>query len=119
MTDHPSVHEAIAAVIRDLPAVGKDSEVTQGARYKYRGIEAIKAALKPLLAQHGVHSAPTTITEIADSTYPTKQGDTWQRIRMIVAGAAAQFAGAGAGRGQPDHRDQFAGGRDGDGPREL
>ena len=109
MTDHPSVHEAIAGVIRDLPAVGKDSEVTQGARYKYRGIEAIKAALKPLLAQHGVHYAPTTITEIADSTYQTKQGDTWQRIRMIVgytvygpAGDSIPAVGRGEGADNSD-----------------
>lgn len=109
MTDHPSVHEAIAGVIRDLPAVGKDSEVTQGARYKYRGIEAIKAALKPLLAQHGVHYAPTTITEIVDSTYQTKQGDTWQRIRMIVgytvygpAGDSIPAVGRGEGADNSD-----------------
>lgn len=80
-----SVHEAIAAVIRDLPAIGKDQRVTDGAKYMYRGIEQIKAALKPLLAQHGVHYAPTSIVTVDDTTYQSGSGATWQRVRLIVA----------------------------------
>lgn len=85
MTEKLTVHEAITAVILELPAVGKDNQVDgKSGGYKYRGIEAIKAALKPLLAKHGVHYAPTAITQVDDSTYQVGSGSTWQRVRLLV-----------------------------------
>lgn len=85
MTEALTVHQAIAAVIADLPAIGKDSKITEGPqKYSYRGIEAIKAELKPLLGKHGVHYAPVDIGPIDDSTYNTRNGAEWQRVRMVV-----------------------------------
>lgn len=85
MTDSLTVHQAIAAVIEDLPAVGKDQRIEEGPqKYQYRGIEQIKAALKPLLARHGVHYAPHDITTVDDSTYETRNGAVWQRVRLVV-----------------------------------
>lgn len=85
MGEPVGVHQAIAAVIHDLPAIGKDSKITEGPqKYSYRGIEQIKAELKPLLATHGVHYAPTAIVQVDDSTYQTRNGAEWQRVRLIV-----------------------------------
>lgn len=59
------VHTAITAVIRDLPGIGKDQQITDGPqRYAYRGIEQIKAELKPILAKHGVHYTPFSLTSV-------------------------------------------------------
>ena len=80
----PSVHWQIAAVIGSMPGIGKDSEIEQGPqRYKYRGIEAIKAELKPLLAAHRVHYVLHRIVEITDDTVPVgDKGKQWQRTRL-------------------------------------
>ena len=84
-----TVHGAIAAVIADLPAIGKDSRMTGGGpQYSYRGIEAIKAELKPLLGKHGVHYAPADFgpAEFGVETTTSRQGNTttWQRVRVSV-----------------------------------
>lgn len=50
-----NVIEAIAAVMRDLPGIGKDNQASekQGG-YSYRGIEAITAEIQRLLGKYGV-----------------------------------------------------------------
>jgi hypothetical protein len=81
----PQVHAAIAKVIGDMPAIGKNSRITEGPqKYAYRGIEGIKAELKPVLAKHGVHYAPHQIRDAQDAEYQAKSGATWQRCRLIV-----------------------------------
>lgn len=80
-----TVHQAIAAVIGALPGIGKDQEMREGPqRYTYRSIEQVKDALKPLLAAHGVHYAPHRLRAVEDSTYVTRSGATWQRVRLTV-----------------------------------
>lgn len=60
MTDGPTnVVQALALVIRDLPAIGKDLQASaQQGGYSYRGIEAVTREAAPLLAKHGVVFAP-------------------------------------------------------------
>lgn len=54
-----NVVEALSRVIRDLPAIGKDSTASaQQGGYSYRGIEAITRAASPLFAKHGIVFAP-------------------------------------------------------------
>ena len=83
-----AVHAAIASVVSELPAIGKDSQMKGGASYRYRGIEAIKAELKPLLGKHGVHYAPEVFGQADFGTETTtfKNGNTstWQRVRLNV-----------------------------------
>jgi len=57
-SDH-NVYQRVAWVISQLPGIPKDREgpANQGS-YKYRGIEAIKAAAQKLLAEAGVTYAP-------------------------------------------------------------
>lgn len=75
------VHEAIRRIIGDLPGIGKDSEGS-GVPYKFRGIEQIKTALKPLLAEHGVHYT-AAILDVEDDDV-TVSGKPWRRCRMRV-----------------------------------
>lgn len=66
-----TVFERVHAVLKELPAIGKDSKApdTMGG-YAFRGIEQITAALKPALAAQGVFMAPTVVQreEMARST---------------------------------------------------
>lgn len=52
-----AIHDAMAAILDEVPAVGKDSTNT-GLNFNFRGIEAILNALNPLLGKHGVVPRP-------------------------------------------------------------
>lgn len=57
MTDKPTVHEALAAVMGDVQAVRKgDRNSQQG--YVFRGIDAVVNAVGPALRKHGVIVTP-------------------------------------------------------------
>jgi hypothetical protein len=65
-----------------MPAIGKDS-TGDGIQYHYRGIEAIKAALKPLLGEHGLTYRLVGITDETYDTVPVgDRGKVWQRTRF-------------------------------------
>ena len=54
-----SVHEAIALVMRRMPAIGKDSTAPGNmGGYKFRGIEAITSTLQPILGSVGLVIVP-------------------------------------------------------------
>lgn len=75
----PMVHTALAAVIRDLPGIGKDS-TGKGLQYNYRGIEDIVPVVKRLFAQYGVHmTARHDIVTDAD-----KQGNSGKQRRVVL-----------------------------------
>jgi len=66
------VVEAVAAIMRDLPAIGKD-ETSPEIKYKFRGIETLIGHLNPLMAKHRLVIVPTsTITEINREVENTK-----------------------------------------------
>lgn len=74
MTDHDALPVLMASVLGELPAIGKDDKApSQMGGYAFRGIESITAALKPLLAKHGVFVVPTT-TERIESSRQLKSG---------------------------------------------
>ena len=58
MSDTENIHSKLAAIIGELPAIGKESKVTGNFGYNYRGIEDILPAVKGLFAKHSVHVAP-------------------------------------------------------------
>lgn len=78
----PSVFQRVAAVIEDLPAIGKDQRNTQQ-NFNFRGIEDIMRALKPLLAKHQVIVVPNVV-ERQDSERPTKSGGTLYTVLLHV-----------------------------------
>jgi hypothetical protein len=60
VTDKPTVHEALAAVMGDVQAVRKaDRNSQQG--YAFRGIDAVVNAVGPVLRKHGVIITPTNV----------------------------------------------------------
>ena len=52
--------EALLAIAAEVPAVGKDDKNEQQ-NYKFRSIDAVMAALKPLLVKHNVLVYPVSI----------------------------------------------------------
>lgn len=79
MTD-TNVITALAAVMKELPAIGKGDKSPEG--YAYRGIEAITKHLQPLLAKHCVIITPSsTIVDVRPSP-AMKEG--WQDVQITV-----------------------------------
>lgn len=81
-----TVHQALAAVMAELPAIGKTDQAPEG--YAYRGIEAITKQLQPLLAKHGVVIVPSgTIVEQRPSP-AMKDGwtDTLLAVDWLICG---------------------------------
>ena len=78
------IHQAICNVIADLPTIGKDAEMTQGARYNYRSIEAILTQIKPLFAVHGIHAVPSYRVIVDDVEYKTNKDV--RQARAVVEG---------------------------------
>lgn len=80
MPDLPTVHQALAKVMEELPAIAKGDKSPQG--YTYRGIEAITKQLAPILASNGVVIVPNaTITNVLASP---GMKESWQDIYMSV-----------------------------------
>lgn len=75
-----NVSQALAAVMAELPNIGKGDKSPEG--YAYRGIEAVTKHLQPLLAKHGVVIVPDA-NIIATVPSPAMK-DGWQDVIMHV-----------------------------------
>lgn len=64
MSEHPSVIQALAAVMAEVQAVGKDGH-NSSQNYAFRGIDGVMNAVGPALRKHGVVIVPTVL----DSNY--------------------------------------------------
>ena len=98
MSDHPNVQQAIAAVIDQLPPIGKDS-FNQQQGFAFRGVDTVVAELKPLLAKHGVIIVPDAIERIYGQR-PTRSGGVMHEVNLHVKyriyGPAGDFVEASA-----------------------
>lgn len=56
-----NIYESINAIMQDMGAIGKD-KVNKIQNFKFRGIDDVMNALKPLLAKHKVFVVPQVIT---------------------------------------------------------
>jgi hypothetical protein len=73
---HDSVHVLMGQVLAKLPAIGKDDQAPANmGGYNFRGIEAITAALKPLLGRVGVFVVPETIDRVESTRMVGKDLD--------------------------------------------
>ncbi|WP_328439178.1 ERF family protein [Nocardia puris] len=62
MTDHPTIFEALSAVMAAVRAVEKKERNTApGANYTFRGVDAVTNAVGPALRDHGVIVAPRVL----------------------------------------------------------
>lgn len=57
MTETTKIHEAMVAILSDLPSIGKD-QYNKGQRYAFRGIDQFLNTLHPLFAKHHVFVTP-------------------------------------------------------------
>ena len=69
----PMIYAAICGVMKDVGAVGKDSENTFD-RYKFRGIDAVMNALYPAMVKNGLFVIPEVLEQSREDRI-TKKGD--------------------------------------------
>ena len=66
------IHQKLIACLRDIEAIGKNSK-NQQQGFAYRGIDAVYNALNPILAKHGVFTAPEVVS-VSREERQTKSG---------------------------------------------
>lgn len=67
----PMIYAAMCAVMKDMVAIGKDS-TNQQQGFKFRSIDAVYNALNPLLAKHGVFTAPKVLEKTREERANSK-----------------------------------------------
>lgn len=87
MTD-PTIHQALAAVMTDVRAVGKDGRNTSQ-NYNFRGIDGVLNAVGPALRTHRVVILPQLLS-LTSEQVPTKNGGMSREVTVLVR---YEFAG--------------------------
>ncbi len=82
MSDKPTIHEALSAVMGDVQAVGKTGRNTQQ-NYNFRGIDAVVNAVGPALREHGVIVLPRLLRHAAEQ-YQTSRGAQMKCVTVEV-----------------------------------
>lgn len=89
-----SIAVALAAVMGDVQAVGKDQQNAQQG-YNFRGVDAVVNAAGPALRKHGVVVMPTvedvTYREVEVGKNRTIQRECTLRVRFDFVGPAGDF----------------------------
>lgn len=67
------IYKAIAEVMKDVGAIGKDSKNPQQG-YKYRGIDAVMNALQPAMIKHGIFVVPSVMEQTREERRTAKGG---------------------------------------------
>lgn len=80
------IYQAIAGVMADVGAIGKDS-VNEQQRFKYRGIDAVMNALQPAFIKHGIFVYP----EILEHTREERQNAKGTNLIYSVIKVAYHF----------------------------
>lgn len=84
-----AIHQAIVAVMREIGAIGKDSENAQQ-KYHYRSIEQVYDRVQPLFAKHGIFSFPKVIEQRRETGKSRQGGDLHFAILTIEYTFAAE-----------------------------
>lgn len=111
--DAPTIYQAMAAVLAELPAIGKNQTNSQQG-YKFRGVDDVIDALNPLLAKHGLFFLPDVIERL-ESSRQTRNGGTMWVVNLHVkytfygpAGDSVEASGWGEGTDSGDKATQKA-----------
>jgi hypothetical protein len=88
MADKPTIVEALAAVMEDVRAVGKDAR-NQQQGYQFRGIDALLNAVGPAFRKHGVVCLPM----LEDSTWRDVKTSTGKDSREVTVKVRYRFYG--------------------------
>lgn len=78
-----TVYTALAAVMADVGAVGKNKKNLQGGGYQYRGIDDVMAALQPVMAEHGLVCVPRVVEREREAII-TNKGAGMVSVRLLV-----------------------------------
>lgn len=111
MSEQLTVGQAIAEVMRRMPAIGKDSTAPGNmGGYRYRGIESITTSLQPILADVGLVIVPQAQSIVIDPAPGQKEAwqDTHVKFEWLIIGPDGSTVTAstyGVGR---DHTDKGA-----------
>lgn len=93
MSDQLTIHAALALVMRDVKAVGKDG-VNKSQGFNFRGIDGVLNVVGPALRTHGVIVLPT----VEDVTYNTVEvGQKRTLMREVTMRVRYQFVGPDGG----------------------
>lgn len=83
MTEKTGVSEAINQVVKELPAIGKNSR-NQKQGFMFRSVDDIKTALKPLLGKHGLFYYPHAVPYREIEKRPTERGGAMFSCQLVV-----------------------------------
>jgi ERF superfamily len=97
-----SIHERMAAILAELPAIGKDTRNEQQ-QFMYRSHDDVLNALNPLLAKYGVYVVPEVLERIPDRR-ETARGSVMYEVNLLVrysfiASDGSWIAGSAWGEG--------------------
>ena len=82
----PMIYGAISAAMADITAVGKD-KLNQQQGFKFRGIDDVMNAMKPVLAKHQIFTVPTVL----EQTRETKTTRNGSEMRYSILKMAFSF----------------------------
>jgi len=107
----PTVVQALAAVMAEVGAVGKDrTNAQQG--FRFRGIDDVMNALHGPLARHGVLVVPETLERLAETRKTAKGGDmnvVHLHVRFTFHGPAGDMVAGSAWGEAQDSADKATG----------
>ena len=83
------IHKAIIAVMREIGAIGKDSENVQQ-HYKFRSVEQVYNRVQPLFAKHGIFSYPKVVEQSRETRKTAKGGELLYAILTVEYTFAAE-----------------------------
>lgn len=89
--DTPTAIQALAAVMRDVEAVGKD-QYNQGQKFKFRGIDDLMNAVAGPLRKHGVIVVPTVTDRVSEVR--GKMTAVWLTVTFRFYGPAGDYVEA-------------------------
>lgn len=81
--DVAQILPSLVGVMTELPGIGKERQMEQGQKYKYRSIEDILPELQPLLSKHSVVVVPEVI-DCLNGTHVTNNGSTWNDCTLTI-----------------------------------
>lgn len=77
-----NIYESIAAIMQEIPAIGKDKK-NQQQGFKYRGIDDVMNALQPILAKNKVFVVPEVLEQSREERQTNKGGTLMYSVMRI------------------------------------
>lgn len=77
-----NIYESIAAIMQEIPAIGKDKK-NQQQGFKYRGIDDVMNALQPILSKYRVFVVPEVLAQSREERKNSKGGTLMYSIMQI------------------------------------